>query len=639
VHIRPLTFVAIWLLLTVSLLAAQSLSLASAGRLEVVGVLAVWTAAAAVALAGTLAAALRLPRGAVRTAWLLWSVGSGAWLAGVLARDVAALTGIDLPPGLAEALGWLFAVFCLAGLRVRAPSESFSLRLFALDALPVGLLTIALVWTVLGDLVNEPTVILVGSGAYLVAYIVLALMSFQLMAIDGFGRVPTNMWILGPGFSLTAAAAVLWPGHAPPSAAAAAASTLLSTAGLLLVGAAGFRRAFSPGSFSRLSRPHRESGVRAVPPAVAVVGLVTLLFFALQRDVNVLGAFLLAAVFSVGFRFYLARRDLVWSQEALSQSEERYRELFENAGDCVFILDSRGTFTSANLATELTLGYASEELLGRKLSDFVAPGSGETVPLALDGGGTDERQALACELDVVVKHGRHVQLDLSARAITQQGEPLGWQCIGRDMTERRRFVEQLRHRAFHDSLTGLANRDLFADRVEHALAHRSGGTSSTAVLLLDLDDFKAVNDSLGHQAGDLLLVAVAARLRSCARPSDTCARLGGDEFAILLENASAEAAVAVADRILDALRPAVRIGGREVFAGVSIGVALGDGGGESSDVLLREADVAMYKAKALGGGRCELARGHDGGTRDGAKDGLTVSALAAGSRRDVASLL
>ncbi len=592
---------AVWWLVAASLLATQGLSLATGGHLEAVGVAAVWTAAAAVALAGTLAAALRLSRGVVRTSWLLWSVGSGAWLAGALARDVAVLTGIGLPPGLTGASGWLFAAFGLAGLRVRAPAESFSVRRFALDAVPVGLLAIALAWTVLGDLAREPTAIQVGSGAYLVAYIGLALANFQLMAIDGFGRVPSNMWILGPGFGLTAVAAVLWPGHVPPTAAAAAASTLLSTAGLLLVGAAGFRRALSPGSFARLSRPHRESGARAVPPAVAVVGLVTLLFFVHQQDTDVLGAFLLAAVLSVGLRFYLARRDLVWSREALFQSEKRYRELFENAGDCFFLLDSGGAFTSVNAATELTFGYAFEELRGRRLRDFVAPGSGEAVLLALNGGPTDERRALAGELDVVVKDGRHVQLDLRATAIIQQG----WQCIGRDMTERKRFVEQLRHRAFHDSLTGLANRDLFADRVEHALARRPDGIRSTAVLFLDLDGLKAVNDSLGHRAGDLLLVALAERLRSCVRPSDTCARLGGDEFAILLEDASAEAAVALADRILAALRFAVSLGGREVFASVSIGIALG-GAGESSDVLLHNADVAMYRAKTLGGGRHEL---------------------------------
>lgn len=600
-HIRPQTAVATGLLAAVSLLAAQGLALGAGGRLEAVGVPAVWTAAAALALAGTLAAALRVPHGAVRTAWLLWSLGSGAWLASMLARDVAALTGIGLPPGLPAALGLLFAMFGLAGLRLRAPSESFSVRLFVLDALPVGLLMIALAWTVHGDMHTETTVIQVGSGAYLVTFVLLALVSFQLMAIDGFGRVPSNMWILGPGFILTSVAAVLWPGHAPATAAAAATSTLFSAAGLLLVGAAGFRRAFSPGSFTRLVRPHQESGARAVPPAAAVVGLVTLLFFVHQRDANVLVAFVLAAVLAVGLRFYLARRDVVWSREALSQTEDRYRELFENAGDCVFILDHSGVFTSVNPATELTFGYACEELIGRRLSDFVAPESSETGPLVLDGGRADNLQAVTCEFGVVGRDGRHVQLDLSARTITRQGEPLGWQCIGRDMTERRQLVEQLRHRAFHDPLTGLPNRDLFADRIEHALSRRSGDTPSTAVLFLDLDDLKTVNDTLGHQAGDVLLAELALRLQSCVRPSDTCARIGGDEFAILLEESSVEAAVAVADRVLATFRSAVPLGGREVVASVSIGIALG-GAGESSDVLIRNADAAMYEAKASGGG-------------------------------------
>lgn len=585
-----------------SLLSAQVLCFVVGGRLAAVVVPAVWTAAAAVALAGTLAAALRVPYGTARTVWLLWSLGSGVWLAGMLARDVAAVTGIGLPPGLAEALGLLFAICGLAGLKLRAPPKSFSLRLFVLDALPVGLLMIAFAWTMLADLVHEPAPILIGWAAYLAAYVVLALISFQLMAIDGFGRVPSNMWILGPGFILTAVAAVLSPGQAPMSVAAAT-SALLSTAGLFLVGVAGFRRAFSPDSFTRLFRPHRESGARAVPPAAAVVGLGVLPFFVHQQDANMLGVFLLAAVLSVGLRLYLARRDLVRSQEALSRSEAGYRELFENASDCFFLLDSGGAFTSVNLTTELTFGYAGEELLGHRLSEFTAPGSGEALRRALDGGGKGEQQALACEVGVVARNGLLIHLDLRATAIIQQGEPLGWQCIGRDMTEWARFVEQLRHRTLHDPLTGLANRDLFADRLDHALARRS--TAGVAVLFLDLNDFKAVNDSLGHQAGDQLLVALAKRLQSCARPTDTCARLGGDEFAILLEDASPEVAVVAAERILAALSFAISLGGQDVLASVSIGIAVG-GAGASSDVLLRNADTAMYEAKALGGARHAL---------------------------------
>lgn len=595
--IRTQTLVAGWLLFTVLLLGAQGLFVSLGGRVETFGVPAVWTASAAVALAGTLAAALRLPRGAVRAAWCLWAVGSGAWLAGAVVTDVSVLAGVELP-GLADALWSLFAALGLVGLTLRAPSGSFSLRFFVLDALPVVLLTIGLSRLVLGDLVDEPVVVQVASGVYLVAYIVLALASFQLMAIDGLRRVPPNMWILGPGFILAAAGALLWPGRDALTSPAGVLSGLLWTAGLLVVGASGLRRARSPGSFTRLYRPHQESAARAVPPAAAVVGLVVLLFLVPERALNVLYAFLLAAVLAVGLRFYLARRDFVWSRQALSQSEARYHSLFENARDFVFTLDASGVFTAVNRAGEEITGFSAGELVGASCTTLLPPDVADHVRQQLEDDLTGEARQRMYELEIVRSDGHRATLEVSSRRV--EGDE--WQCIGRDVTERKRLVEQLRHQAFHDALTGLANRDLFADRVEHALAHRAGGNSSIAVLFLDLDDFKAVNDSLGHPPGDQLLVALATHLRSCTRPSDTCARLGGDEFGILLEDTSTEEAVAVADRVLAALGAPFSLGGRDVFASASIGIALA-GVGESGDVLRRNADVAMYEAKARGGGR------------------------------------
>jgi diguanylate cyclase (GGDEF)-like protein len=164
---------------------------------------------------------------------------------------------------------------------------------------------------------------------------------------------------------------------------------------------------------------------------------------------------------------------------------------------------------------------------------------------------------------------------------------------------------QLKHQAFHDSLTGLANRALFTDRVEHALTHRRNG--STAVLFIDIDDFKTINDSLGHQAGDVLLVSAAERVKTCLRPADTPARLGGDEFAILLEEMTQpEDALRIADRIIDSMRAPFILQGKEIFVHASIGIAVNeDGRGEASE-LLRNADVAMYRAKSLGKGRYEM---------------------------------
>jgi diguanylate cyclase (GGDEF)-like protein len=174
------------------------------------------------------------------------------------------------------------------------------------------------------------------------------------------------------------------------------------------------------------------------------------------------------------------------------------------------------------------------------------------------------------------------------------------------LAELNRLKEELKHQAFHDSLTGLANRELFADRVEHAAARASRGTNPNAVLFLDLDDFKTINDSLGHTAGDQLLQAFADRLRQCLRPADTAARLGGDEFAILLEGISGTAdAIRVADRIGSVLEHPFVLGDKEVSVGTSIGIAMSADREAASD-LLRNADMAMYAAKNRGKSRYEI---------------------------------
>jgi len=167
-----------------------------------------------------------------------------------------------------------------------------------------------------------------------------------------------------------------------------------------------------------------------------------------------------------------------------------------------------------------------------------------------------------------------------------------------------RIVNQMVHQALHDALTGLPNRALFGDRLGHAVQRAERAGTEVAVLFLDLDRFKTVNDSLGHAAGDELLCAVAERIGVCMRSADTAARLGGDEFAVLLEDlTSSSEAVRVAQRIIDALREPIVVAGREVFASASVGVATGD---RDADDLLRQADVAMYRAKAEGKGRFAL---------------------------------
>ncbi|MEC5180807.1 sensor domain-containing diguanylate cyclase [Arthrobacter sp. CG_A4] len=189
-------------------------------------------------------------------------------------------------------------------------------------------------------------------------------------------------------------------------------------------------------------------------------------------------------------------------------------------------------------------------------------------------------------------------LRLMARIGTQLGR----------VAERNRAENRLLHDAFHDRLTGLPNRSLFADRLAHAVAHHRRQRDDTfAVLFIDLDDFKRVNDSLGHRAGDDLIVQLAVRLKACLREEDTLARIGGDEFTVLLEGAAdVNDAKCAAERLMAALRQPFTIDNEEVFAGASIGITAGTAGHESADELLQHADLAMYRAKALGKGRYEI---------------------------------
>src|SRR5207253_2633039 len=175
----------------------------------------------------------------------------------------------------------------------------------------------------------------------------------------------------------------------------------------------------------------------------------------------------------------------------------------------------------------------------------------------------------------------------------------------RDVTERMKLEEQLTHQAFHDSLTGLPNRALFRDRLDQALARAKRSGELVAVLLADLDGFKQVNDTLGHDAGDQLLQEVGRRFKHVVRDSDTVARFGGDEFALLLEYVTEREVLALAERLLDGVGRPVVIAGREVSLGASIGVVLDSGSGQSEE-LVRDADVAMYSAKDAGLGRYEI---------------------------------
>jgi diguanylate cyclase (GGDEF)-like protein/PAS domain S-box-containing protein len=281
----------------------------------------------------------------------------------------------------------------------------------------------------------------------------------------------------------------------------------------------------------------------------------------------------------------------------LAASEERYRELFENAHDVVFTLDLERRITSINRAGERLTGYRRTDLVGRSIEDILV---GDDLTLAdeqLDRKLRGETNATRYDIDIVAADGRRLPLEVSTRLVFHGGKPVGVQGVARDITERRALERQLVRQALHDSLTGLANRTLFEERVADALASRAGA----AVLFLDVDDFKSVNDRFGHEAGDDLLCELGRRLEECVRPQDTAARLGGDEFAVLALGLPDEAALRqLADRIAAALAVPFVVEHRELYVRTSIGVARSAGPERTARQVMREADAAMYRTKTLG---------------------------------------
>jgi diguanylate cyclase (GGDEF)-like protein/PAS domain S-box-containing protein len=284
------------------------------------------------------------------------------------------------------------------------------------------------------------------------------------------------------------------------------------------------------------------------------------------------------------------------------RTEARFRALVQHSSDAILVLDSAGSIDYASPSTVRVLGMSPEDLQGRSFVELVVDHDRPRIAQALAAGHADgPMQAL--ELELVTSRGT-LEVEATCTNLLDTDEIRGIVLNLRDVSERKDFERQLAHKAFHDELTGLANRVLFRDRVEHALARVSRG-ASIAVLFLDLDDFKAVNDALGHQAGDELIRVVAGRLAASARTTDTASRLGGDEFAVLIEDDDGDNADLIAQRLLEGIAAPIQIDGRELAMTASIGIARVEPGEPIHvDNLMRNADVAMYAAKSSGKGTC-----------------------------------
>lgn len=283
------------------------------------------------------------------------------------------------------------------------------------------------------------------------------------------------------------------------------------------------------------------------------------------------------------------------------------RSLVESSPDIILVLNPDSTVRYVNPAVHRVLGYGAGDMEGTRLSDYLHPEDRERVTASLSQSAADSNYT--SQLEFQMRRADGSWRCLQAMSVELSDEPDTTVCYLRDFSKRRVLEEELSRRAFEDHLTGLANRALFMERLEHALTRATRHVrrqSPLAVLFLDLDNFKSMNDALGHEAGDKLLTTVGHRLSSCLRLGDTAARIGGDEFAVLLDDTDVGDAVRVAERIMDSLRKPMVWNGHTLHVTVSIGIATSEAGFEDGGDLLHTADIAMYRVKVQGKGGYEV---------------------------------
>jgi diguanylate cyclase (GGDEF)-like protein/PAS domain S-box-containing protein len=292
---------------------------------------------------------------------------------------------------------------------------------------------------------------------------------------------------------------------------------------------------------------------------------------------------------------------LTVKSEALHESEMRYRSVVDQVKDVIFTTDATGRWTFLNPAWTAITGYSVERSLGRPILHFVEAEDRPHNQALFEKMRQREKEYFRYEMRYRTREQGICWLETRIQSrIDAQGEIIGFFGTLSGITERKQAELQLQHMALHDPLTGLPNRLLFQDRLKGALARAQRQQTGVGVLFIDLDNFKIVNDSMGHEAGDLLLKTIASRFQAAARVDDTVARLGGDEFTLLLEGLrSVTEATEVAGRIVSELQKSISLGESQVFASASIGVAYSAEMIDAED-LLRDADIAMYHAKTNG---------------------------------------
>jgi diguanylate cyclase (GGDEF)-like protein/PAS domain S-box-containing protein len=367
-----------------------------------------------------------------------------------------------------------------------------------------------------------------------------------------------------------------------------------------------WRRPVAQGPTSAV-RFTRFQPISPLPYLAVGTTYVLLLVVALRPWTDPLSGLALGALLVTGLvvlrQLLTVRENLrLLAEHAARQNEARFRSLVQHSSDVIIITRVDGTVRFVSPSVTRVFGYDPSEMLRQTLSEMLHPDDRERAATFFRSAAQAPGVSGPVEWRFRQPDGSWLPAEILATNLLHDPSVKGVVLNTRDVSERRRLEEQLTHQAFHDPLTGLANRALFRDRVSHALALAQRRASPVTVLFLDLDDFKTVNDSLGHAEGDRLLIAVAERFLACARTADTVARLGGDEFAILIEGTDGRDGLP--DRLAAAMSHPFTLSGNQVRVTASIGVASATTD-DSADDLLRNADMAMYAAKRHGKGRAE----------------------------------
>jgi diguanylate cyclase (GGDEF)-like protein/PAS domain S-box-containing protein len=548
------------------------------------------------------ATARRMPPGPLRSAWASLAVALAVYFIGDCIGIVYWLAGLDPFPGPADVFYCAFYLPLAASALwfIRAAAVRVQWAQLSLDATIFVVGFGAFFWflVVQPAAMHAPLGVLKEalSEAYL-ALDSLCLLLFGVLLLTGSGitggwRIPL---LLLTGFATMFLGDILW--------------SLAKVRGYYLPGGIQdvlYLSCYLPmvvagrAQMRAVERPARETSrisgalARSMPYAAMAAAFLVLIY--LSR--GGLGG---QATLMIGVVFALTLLLMFRQAVVLRMAEEHYASLVANASDVIMIVGTDGVVRFASPAATRTLGFKPEEITGKRLAELWGGEDGERLSGFL---------AEIARTTSGVVGPVELRIERAARVIEGVGSNLsedpavrGLALNFRDISERKMLEEKLRQLAFHDPLTLLANRNLFRDRVQHALARVQRDNRCAAVMFLDVDNFKNINDSLGHDAGDRLLQAVAQRIVQTSRSSDTVARLGGDEFGVLLEGiATAGDARRVADALIESLGTPFSLDGREVRVTASIGVAF-SAADTTAKALLSNADLAMYHAKAAGKNR------------------------------------